>query len=184
MKTTVFPRRTKSFLLVKLKFLPSETKSSSRWNKKFFLMKLKFSADETVVSCRKNKHILSSCSLKIFTLLDFILGISIHILVTTLAIKSLGFQQITHRTSPRRVIISIQTQVFRSLFYGFAGNLHLLVSVIQIILGLFHPDNQAFTLVRQLIFGILPLQLLFLHIVRTTPPSRKRDRYRGKAHPE
>ena len=47
MKTTVFPRRTKSFLLVKLKFLPSETKSSSRWNKKFFLMKLKFSADET-----------------------------------------------------------------------------------------------------------------------------------------
>ena len=157
MKTTVFPRRTKSFLLVKLKFLPSETKSSSRWNKKFFLMKLKFSADETVVSCRKNKHILSSCSLKIFTLLDFILGISIHILVTTLAIKSLGFQQITHRTSPRRLIISIQTQVFRSLFYGFAGNLHLLVSVIQIIPGLFHPDNQAFTLVRQLIFGILPL---------------------------
>jgi len=56
MKTTVFPRRTKSFLLVKLKFLPSETKSSSRWNKKFFLMKLKFSADETVVSCRKNKN--------------------------------------------------------------------------------------------------------------------------------
>ena len=140
MKTTVFPRRTKSFLLVKLKFLSSETKSSSRWNKKFFLMKLKCSADETVVSCRKNKHILSSCSLKIFTLLDFILGISIHILVTTLAIKSLGFQQIAHRTSPCRVIISIQTQVFRSLFYGFAGNLHLLVSVIQIIPGLFHPQ--------------------------------------------